>query len=84
MSFATFCFSEQKYSFVINTFIMYIADPSPFIVLYIIYYYYTIVLHVRCKFRETFYNNSDKVYMYVKFYDAELDLPENILDVYNR
>lgn len=49
---------------------MYIADPSPFIVLYIIYYYYTIVLYVRCKFRETFYNNSDKVCMYVKFYDA--------------
>lgn len=69
---------------------MYIADPSTiqvhhvFIVIYIIYYYYTIVLHVRCKFRGTFYNNLDKVHMYVKFYNAELDLSENILDVYNR
>lgn len=46
--FATFCFSEQKYSFVINTFIMYMADPSPRIYSYI---YYILLLYycIACK-----------------------------------
>lgn len=84
--FATFCFCLNKniLSLLTRSLCTSQIQVHVFIVIYIIYYYYTIVLHVRCKFRGTFYNNLDKVHMYVKFYNAELDLSENILDVYNR